>query len=282
MNENFLERKIIINQGNKRNQEKESKNINPDDYLRKNLEDLTDKCKNSERFKQTLQKLEKLAANQGFDGLLIKNRYSNICLGAYEVINELSTKEKAAVAKYPENKVLVGKYALGNIKDLFLTDEELTTEGFTEIFSHENKGHLSGIAAKLREERNLKVENLLKEEKSYDETVQKMAEIESEYSYRMEIEAEKQRLANGKKEENLDKFIEKQAKMRIVLDVVRGGFGYLRGKSYDKEESKPNYLGVIFTDSKLKNDILKQMEKMRQNLLTNYDEKLKSGQVMPQ
>lgn len=63
--------------------------------------------------------------------------------------------------------------------------------------------------------------------------------------------------------------------MRVVIDAAQRGFDYLRSfKSYPKRELMVPGLDTL--EPKVRNRIRKEMDKMRQKLLKDYDEKFKN------
>lgn len=120
------------------------------EYLRKGLEDLTEKYGKDKRFKKTLERLKKIARKQKKEVLLLKGSDDISAGGGYKFIEELSSREKIAVGKYPEDEILVGERTLNNIRDLLKTDKKFAEEGFADIFLHElqEKTGLAGKANK--------------------------------------------------------------------------------------------------------------------------------------
>jgi hypothetical protein len=97
------------------------------------------------------------------------------------------------------------------------------------------------------------------------------------YFYAIESAAEQQRQAKTYKDLKKDSitFIEKEAKMRVVIDAAQLGFKYLRSfKSYP--ERKLMVPGLDTVEPQVRNRIRKEMDKITKNLLKNYYEKVKN------
>jgi hypothetical protein len=172
MNEKFLERTIGASQKSEKGPQGEPENsgdfrdVQATEYLRKELENTTKKYENDKRFKKTVEELKNLAQEQKM-GLLIEKDGKDIGIGncrIIEVTNKKTFEKNLLVAKYPENKILVGDKILDNIRCLFVSDEELAKEGFTEIFSHEDQ-HRVGLAGELRKQENLEIKKISKRQK---------------------------------------------------------------------------------------------------------------------
>jgi hypothetical protein len=285
MNEKFFEKFEMPQKGEKK-QPAEAESSTPiteelrekleaqeTEKLRKELEETTRKYEEDERFKETVEKLKNLAQEQKM-GLLIKKEdgeYIEIGLFILREFTHKETLEKyLIIANCPENTILVGEKILDNIRGLFLADENLTKEGLGEIFSHEAQ-HQVGLAGKLHKQKILEIKKIAKEAKSLKEAGEKIKELEERFEDAIEMTTELQRRA--KTYTNLDDFIKTEAKTQVVIMVAYRGFDYLRSVKFSKGKLMGPRVDTV--KPQVKKRIVEEMDKIKENLLKNYEEKVK-------
>lgn len=232
VNEKSFERKIWTPQKSEKGPQGEPENsgdfrdIQATEYLIKELKETTTKYENDKRFKKTVEELKNLTQKQRM-GLLIAKDNDDIGIGNYriiEIINKKTSEKNFLIAEYPESEILVGEKILDNIRCLFISDEELTKEGFTEIFSHEDR-HRTSLAGELRQQEKLELKKIFKEAKSYNEAHEKRTDVLLKYFYDIETAAEKQR--QEKTYKDLKKIqlllLKKRQKCALLLMLLNGG-----------------------------------------------------------
>ncbi len=188
-------------------------------------------------YKETIQSLERIAQQQGFDGILISKEFKDgIAIPSYMPYEKSFTdknnitQKKIGICKLNANKIIFGEDLLHNARKLFRTDEKFAEEGISILFRHE-KQHLENPAAVILDKWEKGMEEAARDKniKDFKSLEKRSKEVYDKFYPKAEMQTEIQRINEEYLNyENLDDFIESEAKAIAARMILVKGLENLK------------------------------------------------------
>lgn len=261
------------------------------EYIKSFEEKTLNTYRNNKRFKKIIEELEKIAKDQDFKGLTISDK--DISVGGHGVYDfegkDEKNVKKFGIFKNDESVVRFGENTMENVRELFEVDLKFAREGMADVMKHERQ-HLLGSAAKFTEREYEEFKNTIDQETTDKQIIiSKGEKIHDKYYPFAEKQAELQRL--NAYYDNLDDFIETEARKIVTLMVAYNGFSYLQKNIFDpsiailgsvfdriKKKMKVEISENNIKEIELHKKIIERMEEMRKDLVKKYEEHKHKGE----
>jgi len=236
----------------------------------------------SDSDQKTVEKLNELAREEGFEGIDVSEKSSGINVGSAGFLKTSGSGDGGKKA----GKVLVSPKVLRNTKELFETDKEFAKEGVKGLIKHEKVHIGKGPASEVLKREEAELGEYSKKEGVFPEDIKrKKVELHKKYheggesGAGGEMQTEVERVNEAFK--NPKQFIKDQARIHVTADVVHEGMDKMGEIEYGPENSGLHRTHSAFINDKVAGDITERMEGMRQDLVAKHNMKKGAGNKEP-